>query len=149
MDVRLRLESGCDLSMAGNGLHPGSGLLDFGKATSMDTAEATAVQPSGTAVLRVACSRDFSGANAPALLVDGGLHAQQGQRRLAGPGREYIDYQLYADRAMKTPWPVSVPLQLAIPENGVAQVLLQGRVRVPEDALYGRYTDTVFLTLVF
>ncbi len=68
---------------------------------------------------------------------------------MAGPHGERIAYAMYADRAMKTPWLPSVPLQLAIPPDGVADVLLQGRAFIPQDPLQGHYTDTVFLTLIY
>lgn len=144
LEVRLQLESGCELIFDGSD----GALLDFGRFAGTEPNTSDAAR--SLAVLRVACSSSYVGANAPVLNVGAGLHARDSQRYLLGPGAERIAYDLYADPAHRVALQPGVPTQLSLPMAGTATpVPIYGEVPRMEDPAAGLYTDVVSLTLSY
>jgi spore coat protein U-like protein len=148
MEVRLQLEPSCDF-ITGN---MGDALLDFGSTAGGGQLplDGIAVSTKSHALIHIACSSSYTGANAPVLTVDYGLHAQGSQRYLLGPHDERIAYDLYADPARHVPLDSTTPLQLLIPTAGVITAIpIYGRIPLLGDPAAGRYTDVVWLTLSY
>lgn len=147
LEVRLQLKPSCDF-ITGD---MDDALLDFGRTGgSQPPFDGMAVSTKDRAVIRIACSSSYTGANAPVLTVDYGLHAQGSQRYLIGPHDERIAYDLYADPARHIPFDPTAPLQLLIPVAGVITAIpIYGRIPLLGDPAAGRYTDVVWLTLSY
>jgi spore coat protein U-like protein len=148
LDVRLRLEPSC--SFITNDID--DALLSFGEASGVDAlaTDGYALLRKNVAMLGIACSSAYTGANAPLLTVSYGLHAQGSQRYLAGNGGERIAYDLYADAARHVPLDPTTPLQLVIPTSGVTTAIpIYGRIPHIGNPLAGSYTDVVWLTLSY
>jgi spore coat protein U-like protein len=127
-------------------------LLDFGRSdlAGRQPLDSMAEPRSNRAFIEVACSSAYTGANAPMLTVDYGLHAIGSQRYLLGPEGERIAYDLFADPARHIPLDPATPMQLAIPLAGAITALpIYGRIPQPGDHVAGRYTDVVWLTLSY
>ena len=147
LEVRLLLEPSCDF-ITGD---MDDALLDFGRTGGAQLPlDGFAVSTKSRAVIHIACSSSYTGANAPVLTVDYGLHAQGSQRYLIGPHDERIAYDLYADPARHVPLDPTAPLQLLIPAAGVITAIpIYGRIPLLGDPAAGRYTDVVWLTLSY
>jgi spore coat protein U-like protein len=147
LDVRLRLEPGCELISD----RTESALLDFGRtAASGDapTRESDAIR--SLATIRLACTSSYVGVNAPVLTVGHGLHARDSQRHLLGPAGERIAYDLYADPAHRIPLDPGAPMQLSLLAAGVVTpVPIYGEVPHVGDPTAGLYTDVVSLTFSY
>jgi spore coat protein U-like protein len=148
LDVRLRLEPSCDFATGSMD----DALLDFGRTGGggQPPVDGTSDPTRSLAVVRIACSSSYTGANAPVLTVDYGLHAEGSQRYLMGPGGERIAYALYIDPARRIPLDPTAPLQLVIPTAGVTTAIpIYGRIPLLGDPVAGLYTDVVWLTLSY
>jgi spore coat protein U-like protein len=148
LQVRLQLKSSCDFA-TGN---MGDALLDFGRNAGSGQQDAGGAPDSATslAVINIMCSSSGTGANAPVLTVNYGLHAIGSQRYLMGVGGERIAYDLYADPAHHVPLSLTQPLQLVMPAAGVATAIpIYGGIPHIADPYAGLYTDVVWLTLSY
>lgn len=149
MEVRLDLVPSCSFITR----NMDDALLDFGRTAGMSDEQQTDGQANPTrslAVISIACSNSYTGANAPVLTVSDGLHSEGSQRYLLGPEQERIAYDLYADAARHIPLDPTAPMQLVIPAAGVITAIpIYGRIPHVEDPLAGLYTDVVWLTLSY
>jgi spore coat protein U-like protein len=146
LEVRLQLAPSCDF-ITGD---MDAALLDFGRTGGNQPLEAIAISTKDRAIVRIACSSSYTGANAPVMTVSYGMHAQGSQRYLLGPHNERIAYNLYADPARHIPLDPTAPLQLLIPAAGVITAIpIYGRIPFIGDPAAGRYTDVVWLTLSY
>ncbi|WP_168170386.1 spore coat U domain-containing protein [Rhodanobacter sp. C03] len=148
LDVRLQLTPSCDFAIG----NIDDGLLDFGRAAGGGQLPVDGMSDSrkSAASLSIACSSSYTGANAPVLTVNNGLHAIGSQRYLMGPGSERIAYDLYADPAHRVQLDAIAPLQLVIPNAGVTTVIpIYGRIPRIGNPVAGHYSDVVWLTLSY
>lgn len=80
--------------------------------------------------------------------LDIGANSQGSQRRMKGPGGDYLNYRLCTDQACSAEWPIT---GISFEANGSTQTMsIFGQV--PQDqkeANPGTYTDTVTATLKF
>jgi len=121
----------------------GFGMLDFGTHSALMTGQATASLSMGAgSMAQVQCTPG----TAVNLTLDGGLHAQGGQRRLKAASGHYLPYTLYTSSSMATPLApgVGVPVDAStgptnLPVFGVAT---PGGAGLPA----GQYSDTVQVT---
>lgn len=149
LDVRLQLEPGCEF---GFGATAGEGLLDFGRADGVgeNEAQARGDDVRAVAAIRIACSSFYTGAGAPVLSIDAGLHARGAQRHLRGPGGELVAYELYADPAHRVPLAPGMPMRLPPSAAGAAAPIpIYGEVPHVGHPAAGFYTDVVSLTLSY
>jgi spore coat protein U-like protein len=148
LDVRLRLAPSCDFVMG----NIDDGLLDFGHTAGSGQSPVDSMSEStkSAAALSIVCSSSYTGANAPVLTVNNGLHAIGSQRYLMGPSGERIAYDLYADPAHHVPLDANASLQLVIPNAGLTTAIpIYGRIPRIGDPVAGHYTDVVWLTLSY
>ncbi len=146
LDVRMELESGCDLAMTG----ADQGTLDFGDTQSPAPLQASATTAQGQTTLLVVCTQDLNGQAGPTLTLDAGQHAYSNQRYLVGPQGERIAYALYSDQARRVPWTPNRPMHLSPSLSGRGgAATIHGVVPSLTDPAAGLYTDTVALTLSY
>jgi spore coat protein U-like protein len=145
LEIRLRLQSSCDFAMGNSG----NALLDFGRMAGSG-AHGANDSASSLAIVEVTCSNSGTGANAPLLTVNYGLHAKGAQRYLMNAHGERIAYDLYADPAHHVPLSLTQPLSLVMPLPGVTTAIpIYGGVPRIGDPYAGLYTDVVWLTLSY
>ncbi|WP_158882734.1 spore coat protein U domain-containing protein [Rhodanobacter sp. L36] len=148
LEVRLRLQSSCDFATGSMG----NALLDFGRVAGSGPHDAvdSADSAKSFALIEVTCSSSGTGANAPVLTIDYGLHAKGAQRYLMNAHGERIAYDLYADPAHHVPLSLTQPLPLVASVPGVTTAIpVYGGVAHIGDPYAGLYTDVVWLTLSY
>ncbi len=95
--------------------------------------------------IAVACNGDIP----LAVTLDGGAHADGGERRLASADGGYVAYSLYTDAGRQSQWGAGHPIS-ATPRNGQLQLAAYGRVEPGATlAAGGTYEDTVAITVDF
>ena len=125
------MSSSCAIGTAGD--------LSFGQVIALDSAR------DQTSVITFLCRALWK------IGLSNGSHASGTQRRMLGPGGNYINYELYKDSNRTQRWGNTPDVDT---QSGVANydTLTQATVygRVPaQEAIPGTYSDTITVTLIF
>jgi len=120
--------------------------LDFGDYDPVVTHASANLDASTT--IRVRCTR---GSSNVWVGLDSGSNASSSQRRLAGGGSEFMDYDLYSDAARTTAWgnAQASGVDYSPASSGWENLTVYGRVPSGQDVAVGSYTDTVVATINF
>ncbi|MCW1430813.1 spore coat U domain-containing protein [Novosphingobium sp. JCM 18896] len=152
IDIRFEVRSGCAVAAGTGELALPDVRLSFGEAAAGagEPIDAMAAAGGGVPLLTLSCSSSFTNDAAPTVVLDAGLNAEDGQRRMRGPGGATVPYLLFQDQACSIPYDPTTPTQISIPTAGIGVPLaIYGRVPVIGDLPAGRYADTVTLTLSY
>ncbi|WP_312366661.1 spore coat U domain-containing protein [Stenotrophomonas sp.] len=129
--VQARATANCVLNLASD--------LDFGTVTRLDSTR----EASSTIQLRCATDTDWS------VTLSNGLNALNGQRRMVSNGN-YLPYELYRDPALLIPWGDTLPTAAAdTGDNEDMSLTVYGQVFAQPEAVPGRYSDTITVTLTY
>ncbi|MCF5054682.1 fimbrial major subunit CsuA/B family protein [Pseudomonas syringae] len=151
VEVRIDVQRGCQLvgTTRSAGIEQ-LGVLDFGSGPRLDDPAG----PLSAALIsqrqpRLECNPDTP----YQVRVDGGLHGGVGEVRYlsaAGAATKPIPYRIYADAARRIPLPVDVPLSGRVPDAGVVDLPLFGRIEPLKDIpAVGRYSDLLKVTVTW
>lgn len=119
--------------------------LNFGETSSLGTAI------NGQATITLDCP---SGTNWK-LGLNNGMHAASGQRRMAGPAGNHVEYELYQDAARSQRWGndraggTDVVSGSGSVQSNPTMLQVYGRVPAQAPAAAGSYSDTITVTLEY
>lgn len=116
--------------------------LDFGRVTPSERGA------QAQADIRVQCPAN----TAWCIGLDLGQHSVAGERRMAGPSGEYLDYELYRDPGRTESWG-DIPGEMAAGQTDAQgthlNVTVYGYVPAQPDAVPGAYRDQVVATIYY
>ena len=151
INARIVIGSGCQI----NGLPdplvspPSFGTLDFGDWITLENPGSpnidAATSDSAGGGITIECNDSVS----YNIVVDGGLHANSGVRRMlnGSTAGEYVQYGIFTDATRATPWAIDVAQGFSVNGTSGASVTtvhhFYGRVPPQNQATSGTYTDTV------
>lgn len=117
--------------------------LDFGTYSSLNTARL------GTSTIALNCPGNTSWR----VGLNNGLTPQGTQRRMAGPGTDYISYELYRDAARSQRWGNDTAggsdTVNGTGSSSPAALTVYGRVPAQAEVRPGLYSDTITVTLTY
>ncbi|MBS0970003.1 spore coat U domain-containing protein [Chimaeribacter arupi] len=146
MGVTLTVGAGCEV-VGGNstGAVNQFGTLSFGEYSSLaNIINSQSTDAAGTGSLQLLCTTGTPFTVA----LDNGVNAAGGQRRMAGTGGAFINYNLYQEPARTTLWGPGTPLAgtgTGTPVN----LIVYGQVPAQTTPAAGTYTDTVTMTVTW
>lgn len=112
--------------------------LDFG---NYDPTSATATDIAGS--VQVRCTKG----TAATVTMDLGLN---GDRSMAGPGADFLQYDIYSDATRTLSWPDATPgvsVTAALASATVTSLDVYGRIPAQQAIVAGAYDDTVVATV--